>query len=113
MADDRRQFDLQRLRDLGLDLDSSQDEAELKSTCPLTPDCIEAGDNSLTLNQLTEKFHCANCGQSGSFRELVRALESGELAQEARAPAILDAEFSEAPIRATHAVVRAEPRVMQ
>ena len=113
MADDRRQFDLQRLRDLGLDLDSSQDEAELKSTCPLTPDCIEAGDNSLTLNQLTEKFHCANCGQSGSFRELVRALESGELAQEARAPAIMDAEFSEAPIRATHAVVRAEPRVMQ
>jgi len=113
MADDRRQFDLQRLRDLGLDLDSSQDEAELKSTCPLTPDCIEAGDNSLTLNQLTEKFHCANCGQSGSFRELVRALESGELAQEAREPAIMDAEFSEAPIRATHAVVRAEPRVMQ
>ena len=54
MADDRRQFDLQRLRELGLDLDSSQDEAEVKSTCRLTQDCIEAGDNSLTLNQVIE-----------------------------------------------------------
>jgi hypothetical protein len=112
MADDRRQFDLQRLRDLGLDLDSSQDEAELKSTCPLTQDCIDSGDNSLTLNQRTEKFHCTNCGQTGSFRDLVRALESGELAHQAQEPAILDAEFSEAPIRASRAVVRAAPRVM-
>ncbi len=112
MADDRRQFDLQRLRDLGLDLDSSQDEAELKSTCPLTQDCIEAGDNSLTLNQQTERFHCANCGQSGAFRDLVRAIEGGVPAQEAQLPEVLDAEFSEAPLRASRAVVRAEPRVM-
>ena len=102
-----------REQDLGLDLDSSQDEAELKSTCRLTQDCIDAGDNSLTLNQQTERFHCANCGQSGSFRDLVRALESGDLAGEALSPGIVDAEFTEAPVRAAQAVVRSEPRVMQ
>ncbi|WP_370171847.1 MULTISPECIES: hypothetical protein [Hyphomonas] len=112
MADDRRQFDLQRLRELGLDLDSSQDEAEVKSTCRLTQDCIEAGDNSLTLNQVSEQFSCSNCGASGSFRELVRALETGEPASSPVVRDIVDTDFSVAPIRATRAVVKTEPRVV-
>ncbi len=108
MADERRQQLLHRLRELGLDLDASQDEAELKSNCRLTQDCIDAGDNSLTLNLMTERFHCTNCGQSGSFRELVRALEAN--APEAL-PAVMDAEFTEAPVKVSRAVVKAEPRV--
>ena len=103
MADDRRQFDLQRLRDLGLDLDSSQDEAEVRSNCRLTQDCIDAGDTSLTLNPQTERFHCSNCGQSGTLRDLVRGLEAGPAAPQPPVPDVLDAEFSEAPLVASRA----------
>lgn len=109
MADESRQHHLQRLRDLGLDLDSSQDEAELKISCLLTEDCRQSGDNSLTLNQKAERFHCSNCEQSGSFRDLIRALETGE--GDASLD-IQDAEYTVAPVRTSHAVVRAEPRVM-
>lgn len=112
MADDRRQFDLQRLRDLGLDLDSSQDEAEVRSNCRLTQDCIDAGDTSLTLNPQTERFHCSNCGQSGTLRDLVRGLEAGPAAPQPPVPDVLDAEFSEAPLVASRAVARTEPKVL-
>lgn len=112
MADEHRQHLMQRLRELGLDLDVSQDEAELKSNCRLTEECIEAGDNSLTLDLRTERFECSNCGQTGSFKELVRALESGKPETlPAVTDAVMDADFTEAPVRTDRPLVRAEPRV--
>lgn len=121
MADDRRLYDLQRLHTLGLDLESSQDEAELKSPCLLTEDCRESGENSLTLNLETETFHCVNCNQSGSLRELVRALEGGALVPVSPAEPkplevtrIVDADYTPVEVKPVQAVAKkAEPKVLQ
>ena len=63
-------------------------------------------------NQVSEQFSCSNCGASGSFRELVRALETGEPASSPVVRDIVDTDYSIAPIRATRAVVKTEPRVV-
>ena len=121
MADDRRLYDLQRLHTLGLDIESSQDEAELKSPCLLTEDCRESGENSLTLNLETETFHCANCHQSGSLRDLVRALEGGALVPVSSAEPkplevtrIVDADYTPVKAKPVQSVAKkAEPKVLQ
>ena len=58
---------VQKLR---IDDDASQDDGEIRCQCPLTEECIESGDNSLTLYVERQTFHCANCGTQGSLPKL-------------------------------------------
>ena len=76
MADEHRQHILQSLRARLPELDLSQDETELRAPCPLTADCLEAGDNSLTLDVQTNLFRCSNCEAQGSLEQLLNRLET-------------------------------------
>lgn len=58
---------VQKLR---LDSDASQDDSEIRSQCPLTSECVELGDNSLTLYVDPKTFHCVNCGNQGGLAKL-------------------------------------------
>jgi hypothetical protein len=75
MADERLLQAIQQLEELGVDFESSQDDSEVRTLCDLTPDCREAGENSLILNSRQGTFYCPNCESHGSFAELVRLKE--------------------------------------
>ncbi|MFH1517985.1 MAG: hypothetical protein ABIH17_08915 [Pseudomonadota bacterium] len=62
------------VRKLGLDHDASQDDGEIRSQCPLTTECVELGDNSLTLYVEPKTFHCVNCGNQGGLAKLASLL---------------------------------------
>ncbi|MFN3609421.1 MAG: hypothetical protein ACK4Y9_10185 [Hyphomonas sp.] len=127
MSEEGRLEEMRRVRELlGLDGDVSQDEAEARAPCPLHEDCIIAGDNSLTLNWHGRSYYCQNEGESGSLRNLIRALESrrGDLLPALRAdeapreqpeeppPAPTDNTYS-VVTRASNAVLKTEPKVLQ
>ena len=111
MADERLLQAIQQLEELGVDFESSQDDSEVRTLCDLTPDCREAGENSLILNRKLGTFWCRNCESHGSFADLIRLKEDirRQRILEMQPPA-LDAELieeAEAPVPA----VRKPPKV--
>lgn len=124
MADERHLKELQRVAELlGLEDEVSQDTSEARVPCPLHEECVASGDNNLILNWQRHTYRCAETGESGPLRDLVRHLEAlrasslvpalrGE-PQPAPAPATpIDAEFTEVT-RASHPVLKSEPKVLQ
>jgi len=75
MADERLLQAIQQLEELGVDFESSQDDSEVHTLCDLTPDCREAGENSLVVNRRQGTFWCPNCESHGNFAELIRLKE--------------------------------------
>ncbi|ABI75962.1 hypothetical protein HNE_3137 [Hyphomonas neptunium ATCC 15444] len=129
MTDERHLKEAQRaVALLGLEDEVSQDTSEARLPCPLHEDCIASGDNNLVLNWQRNSYACANTGESGPLRDLVRQLENlrsqvlapaGRSAQppetqDANSPPSgpIDAEFTEVT-RASNAVLKTEPKVLQ
>ncbi|MFN4023297.1 MAG: hypothetical protein ACK4MQ_00570 [Hyphomonas sp.] len=120
MSEESRLEEMRRVRELlGLDGDVSQDATEARAPCPLHPDCVAAGGNNLSLNWQERTYHCHGAGETGSLRNLIRALESrrGRLLpapreQEDMPPAPVDVEYS-LVTRAANPVLRTEPKVYQ
>ncbi|MAU68268.1 hypothetical protein [Hyphomonas sp.] len=132
MADERLLQAIQQLEELGVDFESSQDDSEVRTLCDLTPDCREAGENSLILNRRQGTFYCPNCESHGSFAELVRLKEEvrrqriqemqpppldAELIEDTGAlvPAVAsqvrDGEFTPAPAKVSRNLARHEAKV--
>ena len=124
MSDERLKEILWRLHErFGFDFETSQDEAESRHPCPLSAECIEAGDNSLTINLRTKRFACSSCGKSGTLEELAEAPDARPEARDSMPiPATRDpvdatvepqdVEFSTAPISVERALAPHEPRVL-
>lgn len=119
MSDERR---LKEIRDvtrlLHLDEEVSQDTSDVRVPCPLHSDCIASGDNNLHLDLHTGRYICAQDGETGSFGDLLKRIESGRslvavrLPDEDEAPpaAPIDASYTLA-VRATNPVLKTVPQV--
>ncbi|KJS25052.1 MAG: hypothetical protein VR75_12545 [Hyphomonadaceae bacterium BRH_c29] len=83
MADERLLREIQQLKELGVDFESSQDESEVRVPCDLSQDCQESGENSLILQPQVGTFWCTACHIHGSFTDLI------PLKEEARRERIL------------------------
>ncbi len=119
MTDERRQKEMQRVAELlTVPDDVSQDSSDMRLACPLHDDCVASGDNNLSLNWQTATFACAGTGASGSFRELIGALEAARRStggalvpfEEPLPPAVVDAEFTDSAV-ASRPVNKQAPRV--
>jgi hypothetical protein len=75
MADERLLREIQQLKELGVDFESSQDESEVRVPCDLSPDCQDSGENSLILQPQVGTFWCTACHIHGSFTDLIRLKE--------------------------------------
>ena len=111
MADERLLREIQQLKELGVDFESSQDETEVRVPCDLTPECADSGDNSLILQPTQGTFWCNACETHGTFAELVRLKEEvrRERIEQMHAPRPLDAEViedDEAPVPALRPAMR-------
>ena len=132
MADERLLREIQQLKELGVDFESSQDENEVRVPCDLSPECRASGDNTLILQPRPGTFWCTACEAHGSFADLIRlkeevrrerilALQPAALdAQEIRddeppppalQPIVHDAEFTPAPRKVERNLARHEPKV--
>lgn len=130
MADERHLKELQRVAELlGLDDEVSQDTSEARLPCPLHEECVaSSGDNNLILNWQRHTYRCAETGETGPLRDLIRQLEAirasrlmpalrGETLPESITPppppaAPIDAEFTEVT-RAANPVLKTEAKVLQ
>ena len=118
MSEDSRLEEIRRVRELlGLDGDASQDETETRAPCPLHKDCIESGDNNLSLNWQGRSYYCHGEGETGALRKLIAALENrrGDMLPALPAeevPALVDADYS-VVTRAANPVLRTPPQVLQ
>lgn len=119
MSDERR---LNEIRDvarlLRLDEEVSQDTSDVRAPCPLHADCIASGDNNLHLDFQAGRFACAQDGETGSFSDLIKRIETGRSLvavrlpdeDDAPPPAPIDASYTVA-VRATNPVLKTEPQV--
>lgn len=120
MSDERQLKEVRQVAGLlHLEDEVSQDSSDVRVPCPLHEDCIASGDNNLVLNFHRSVFACAASGQSGSFSELIRQLETGRALVpaprrdvEVRQPEPIDAEFSEVT-RAVNPVRKTPPQVYE
>ncbi|KCZ92634.1 hypothetical protein [Hyphomonas johnsonii] len=92
MQEERRLKAIERLVSLGVDPEASQDETALRIRCSLTPDCVDSGDYSLSVNFHAGQFKCSSCKTEGDLEDLIVALESSGVPTNA---AVQDAEFTE------------------
>ncbi|HPF24646.1 MAG TPA: hypothetical protein PK417_14265 [Hyphomonas sp.] len=132
MADERLLREIQQLKELGVDFESSQDESEVRVPCDLTPECRESGDNTLVLQPQLGTFWCTTCHTHGRFTDLIhlkedvrrervlaqqprpldaRLMQDGEPSVPALRPSVQDAEFTPAPVRVDRNLARHEPKV--
>ncbi len=118
MSDDSRLEEIRRVRELlGLDGDASQDETETRAPCPLHKDCIESGDNNLSINWQGRSYYCHGEGETGALRKLIRALGNrrAEMLPALPAdevPARVDTGYS-VVTRAANPVRKTAPQVLQ
>jgi hypothetical protein len=120
MSDERRLKEIRTVAELlRLHDDVSQDASDVRTVCPLHPDCRASGDNNLSLDLQAGKFACAGSGEFGSLKDLISRLEAGSpravpnVQEDEPGPtAPIDAEFSVA-VRATNPVAKSAPLVLQ
>lgn len=106
MTDERRHKEMQRVAELlAIPDEVSQEPSDMRLACPLHEDCIASGDNNLALNWQTTTYVCAGTGDSGTFGQLIRELESARrpaagalVPYEDSPPAVMDGEFSESAV---------------
>jgi hypothetical protein len=133
MADERLLREIQQLKELGVDFESSQDESEVRVPCDLSPDCLDSGENSLILQPQVGTFWCTACHIHGSFTDLIPLKEEArrerilamqprplqaELIDEPDAPpppalrrAAMDTEFTPVPRKVQRDLAKREAKV--
>lgn len=75
MDERRRRKAAETLDRLGFDLTANQDDGVVRSVCVMSADCLESGDETLTLDPAALRYACPVCGKTGPIEEALDQLE--------------------------------------